>query len=217
MISVCKKSFTILLVLVSPFAIGDETVPHNPFSWDISYTTVFSEHEVPQNDTMLKYFNDAFHRKGQSRKMHLPNAMFADIDMAAIKTAILIDYQVFWYMGHRSSTLYLSDGQTVTARTYDSKSNKVKHYKVHPASYEKFSESIMNRNQSIPLGSYKFKIPKGYSFSGYTGVVSRYSIDGAAQQLMTVEDLLNKKMEPGELGKLVTSMQRKMKPVYKDN
>lgn len=209
--SVTKTGLFFMCILFAAFATSNEIASNNPFSWDLSYAIVFSENDVPKNDTMLKYFNDAYHKKGNSRKIQLPEGLFADIDMAAIKTAILIDYQVYWYMGHRSSTLYLDDGQSVIARTYDSKSNKVKYFKVNPAAFADFSAVIMLRSQSVPLGGYTFKVAKGYSYAGYIGVINRYSLEGSTQQLITNEDFLNKQMEPGDLGKLIGSMQKKMK------
>jgi len=206
-----KTGLFFIFILFSPFVVSNESGSNNPFSWDLSYVTVFLENDVPKNDTMLKYFNDAYHSKGKSREMHLPDGLFADIDMAKIKTAILIDYQVYWYMGHRSSTLYLDDGQSVVARTYDSKSNKVKYYKVNSASFADFSAVIIYRSQSLPFGAYTFKVAKGYSYAGYIGVISRYSIDGSSQQLITNEDFLKKQMEVGELGQFINSMQKKMK------
>jgi len=207
----------LMLILFSPLTLADEVASNNPFAWDLSYMTVFSENDVPQKDTIRKYFNDTYQKKGNLKDMHLPDELFADIELATIKTALLIDYQVYWFFGHRLATLYLDNGQSVVARSYNSKSKSVQKYKVRPGSFENFSTDIMNRNQSVPLGGYSFQVSKGYSFSGYIGVISRYSNDGTTQKLITVEDLLHSKTEQGEIAQLMKAMQRNMKPVYEND
>jgi len=206
-----------MLILFSPLALADEVTSNNPFAWDLSYMTVFSENNVPIKDTMRKYFNDAYQKKGNLKGIHLPDELFADIDRAAIKTAVLIDYQAYWFFGHRLATLYLDSGQSIVARSYNSKSRSVQKYKVRHGSFENFSTDIMNRNQSVPSGGYSFKVSKGYSFSGYVGVISSYSNEGATQKLITVEDLLHSKTEQGEITLLMKAMQRNMKPVYEND
>ncbi len=184
----------------------------NPFAWDLSYATVFKANNVPDYDTMLKYFNDAYYHTGNSRDMFLPDELFSDIDMAMVKVAILIDYQAFWYMGHRSSVLYVNFGESVSIRTFDSKSNNVRLYEIKPENVNDFSAAILHRNQSPPYGGYAFKVAKGFSFAGYIGVINTYLPDQRNQQLIAIEDIFNKQMEPGELGKLINDIQRKMKP-----
>jgi len=214
---ITKTGLLYILFIFSPIAVADEALPNSPFSWDLSYTTIFSENEVPKKDTMRKYFIDAYNKQGNLKEMHLPDKMFSDIDLAKVKTAILIDYQVFWFFGHRMVTLYLDDGQSVVARSYDTKSREVKHFKVRPDYFTTFSADILNRSQSEPAGGYSFKVAKGYLFAGYIGVISHYSMAGTSQQLITVEDLKSKDTGPGELGKMIMAMQKKMKQIYDDN
>jgi len=205
-----KTHLAFIIFLVSPLTPTSVIASDNPFAWDLSYAIVFKANDVPENDTMLKYFNDAYHRKGNLRKMALSDELFAEINLASIKKAILIDYQAFWYMGHRSSTLYLDDGELVVARTYNSKSNEVRYYKIQPAHFAEFSTAIMHRNQSVPLGGYTFQVAEGYSYAGYIGVISSYSSGGPMQQLITIEDFFDRQMETGELGKLINRMQKRM-------
>jgi hypothetical protein len=208
-----KNVFRLLLLVIqlSPLAATSVLAVDNPFAWDLSYAAVFKANNVPENDTMLKYFIDADNRKGNSKDMYLPDELFSDIDMAAIKKAILVDYQAYWYMGHRSAALFLDFGESVSVRMYDSKSNKIRFYEIKPEYFVDFSQAMMHRNQSLPYGGYEFQVMKGYSFAGYIGVISTFWPDDRNQQLIAIEDLLNKQMEQGELGKLLNVVQRKMK------
>ncbi|HED35322.1 MAG TPA: hypothetical protein ENJ08_14090 [Gammaproteobacteria bacterium] len=184
----------------------------NPFGWDLSYKSVFKDADVPENDTMLKYFVDSYQKEGQLKSMALPENLFSNVDLSAIKRAILIDNQAFWFMGHRMSTLYLDYGDSVVARSYNSKQGKVSSNTVQPEYFISFANAILSRSQSVPAGGYAFEVSRGYSFSGYIGAISTYEPEKSRQWLLTKEDLFIENMQVGELGKLMRSLQRKMRP-----
>lgn len=180
----------------------------NPFGWDISYKTVFANNHVPANDTMLKYFVDASDHRGNSRDMFLPDDFFAGTKIDNLQQAILIDYQVYWYFGHRSSLLLLNYGDTVQVRLYDSKSREIKYYDLKPEHYAEFADQLIQRTQSIPLGGYNFQVSKGFTFNGFIGVISTYSKSQSRQYMITVEDMLSQDQQPGEIGKLTQRIVR---------
>lgn len=184
----------------------------NPFSWDLSYKPVFQDAGVPENDTMLKYFVDSEQKKGQLKRMAIPEDLFFDIDLSVVKRAILIDNQAFWFMGHRMSTLYLDYGDSAVARSYNSKQGKASFYTIQLGYFAVFANAIMHRSQSAPAGGYISEVSKGYSFSGYIGAISTYDLEKSRQWLITREDFFVENMQVGELGKLVHSLQRKMRP-----
>jgi len=137
--------------------------------------------------------------------------------MANIKTAILVEYQVFWHFGHRFATLFLDDGQSVIAKRYDLKSRKVQNYKLKAGYFSTFSTNMNNRVQSVPVGDYGFNTPKVSTIAWYIGVISHFSKDRSRQQLITIEDLMNKKMKSGDLAKELNTTQKNMKPIYENN
>jgi hypothetical protein len=203
-----KSMYLFVLVCLFLATASGLQAAENPFGWDISYKKVFADNHVPANDTMLKYFVDASNHRGNSRDMFLPDEFFASTKIGNLQQAILIDYQVYWYFGYRSSLLLLNYGDTVQFRLYNSKSRKVEYYDLKPERYVVFADQLMQRTPSKPLSSYNFKTSEGFTFGGYIGVISTYSKSETRQYMITVEDMLSQDRQPGEIGKLTQKIVR---------
>jgi hypothetical protein len=197
------KAFLFLLpVCTAILACPDVAAADNPFGWDLSYKTLFKRARVPNNDTVAIFFTSR-RPKNAKPDYSFPQELFSDIKRDEVQTAILIDYQSFWYLGHRMVSLYIRKPDSAYVDLYETKSGKVRRRMLELERFDRMSKALASMQQAKPTNEHKFKAPEGYVFSGYVGVLSQYRNGQTTQFLLTPEDLLRRDMSPGRVTKTV--------------
>ena len=174
----------------------------NPFGWDLSYKTLFKGARVPANDTVAIFFTSR-RPKNAKPDYSFPHELFSDVKLDEVQTAILIDYQSFWYLGHRMISLYIRKPDSAYVDLYETKSGKTRRRVLELERFDRMSKALALMHQAKPTFEHKFKAPEGYVFSGYVGVLSQYRNGQTTQFLLTPEDLLRRDMSPGRVTKTV--------------
>ena len=215
-----KNSLNIILTLVGVLFVSNLAADSatNPFGWDLSYQQLFKANGLPENDTVAKFYRDAVDVNTSQplnmKGMALPQELFAGLEAKDIQNAIFIDYQAFWFFGHRVSSLYVRSAKNVFIRSYNSKNQTVEQRPIKPERYESFHKALVEWSQSEPDLDAKFKAPKGYVYSGYIGAVSLYQGANKHQFLLTPDDIVHKDMSPGTMMTLQNAVEGRRIPKH---
>ncbi len=201
--------FLIVSLSSSVSAIGQQKL--QPLGWDLTYRDVFSAANVPQNDTVAKFFEDStVTRTGPLSKM-FPAKFLTELQSPDIQAAIMIDYQAFYYFGHRVSSLYLKTSDETVAHSYASKGGYDRTIVQTETKMVRLLDGLWEWQQSQPNLQNSFAAPEGYVYSGYIGAISLYRDDESRQVLLTSNDILEVDSEngsgsDGEAGRLYRYM-----------
>ena len=195
----------VLLLICTPLQAAK---PDNPFSWDLSYQKIFAKSQVAKNDTMRIFFREtARARKGKLVRAGLPASLLKEMKKQNIKTAILVDYQAFWFSGKRMVSLYIETADRIYVDLYETKARK----KVRRRILERKRWIVLDRffaklKQETPTFEHDLSAPKGYTFSGYIGAVSQYRKGKISQMLLTPEDMLRFDMSAGRVMRVMNKV-----------
>jgi hypothetical protein len=188
-----RASLTYLLVIV---LYSGHAAASNPLGFDLSYSTVFKENGIPENDTVAKLFRDANARQKGFEDMAIPSDIFKSYTSDNVETLVVLDYQVFWYFGHRMIMVVVQkkDGQILTW-SWDSKEG----YHDGEKNIEGGEELsvLLNWKATPQPPGYPKTTDTGHVYSGYIGVLSVYD-EGDIRQALLVENDILKQGEDGE-------------------
>ncbi len=178
---------------------GHAKKPSNPFSWDLSYASVFDSPAVIKSDSVARFFRDADSGRLANKHMQLPAELFHDIEISKVKTAILIDYRAFWFKGHRVALFYVRTSDSAYVDLYESSGGKPRRRVLELPRFDKLDRKLKGVKPEFPMFEHKFKFPPYFIYSGYVGVLSQYRNGTSTQMLLTAEDILKGDMKPGRV------------------
>jgi ankyrin repeat protein len=176
------------------------------FGWDMTYGAAFDGAGVSGRDTMRKYFRDSWFKAPYLEKAILDVALFEDLP-AQVSAAYVIDYQAFFYFGHRATGLTFAASDRAGSRAWNSRQRRVEVRPLDPDAVRRQAEALM----TFAPSARPFERPvavKGaeeneFVTSGYVGVASVY-LDGRMRQFpLTENDVLQvigpRETRPGRL------------------
>jgi len=197
----CLK-FSVWLVLIGNYSVVFADNTHSPINWDLSYHPLFKE-KAPKNDTVAKFFRDSAEKKGQLAQYALPPEFFQSDRMANAEIAVLVDYQAFWYFGHRTAALYVKTARGASMHHYNSKSGRVESTEARPDKVVALYDKLLAAGPTKPTFEFPFKTPAGFVYSGYGGAVSLYRLGESKQFLITPEDIVHKDFQLGRVQEII--------------
>ncbi|MDB6061113.1 MAG: ankyrin repeat protein 50-like [Verrucomicrobiaceae bacterium] len=177
--------------------------------WDLSYKHAFDQSKVSERDTMRKFFRDSAVGAEYARHYVVDASLFKNVP-AKVDAAVLIDFQAFYYFGHRIVQFSYADNTRSESRSWNTRNSRIEAVPLEAELLRRQAQVLMDYKLSPPPEVRPYPLNGANSqfvFSGYVGVVSVY-LDGKIRQFPIVaDDIIETASSKGAPGRLIRTLQ----------